>query len=191
MLEPGAHYNSGRHLISFLLLKSHVVVCSDAVKLPRYDKSAFGGAGDRADPGRWPTATPPISVVLFEGWMLGFRPVGESAAAAVDPSLPQVDRQLCSYQDAWDSFVHAWMVVEIADAAWVFNWRLQAEQQMKKSGKDGMSDEQVQQFVARYMPAYKAYLPELYAKGPTTAQKGRCLFVQIDQMRNLVAARAL
>jgi D-glycerate 3-kinase len=161
------------------------------VRIPRYNKSAFGGAGDRAPPEQWQTVKPPLKVVLFEGWMLGFRPVGASTATAVDPALPEVDRRLESYQAAWDAFVHAWLVVEVGDAAWVFNWRLEAEQKMKEAGKDGMSDQEVHAFVARYMPAYQAYLPEMYAKGPTTAQPGRCLFIQVDEKRSLVGGRAL
>ena len=123
--------------------------------------------------------------------MLGFRPVGAAAAAAVDPALPEVDRRLCSYQAAWDAFAHAWLVVEVGDPTWVFNWRLEAEQKMKAAGGDGMSDMEVHEFVARYMPAYKAYLPELYAKGPTTARPGQTLFMQVDEKRCLVGARTL
>lgn len=37
---------------------------------PRYDKSAFQGQGDRADPATWPAVEGPVDVVLFEGWML-------------------------------------------------------------------------------------------------------------------------
>lgn len=47
---------------------------------------------------------------------------------------------------------------------WVFKWRLQAEEGMRASGKPGMSDAQIADFVARFMPAYKAYLPVLYSK---------------------------
>ena len=132
-----------------------------------------------------------MSVVLFEGWMLGFRPVGDAAASAVDPALCEIERLLHSYQAAWDAFAHAWMVVEVGDPAWVFKWRLEAEHKMKEAGSDGMSDEEVQAFVARYMPAYTAYLPELYTKGPTTAQPGRTLFIQVDEKRSLVGARTL
>jgi len=46
----------------------------------------------------------------------------------------------------------------------VFKWRLEAEEAMRAGGKPGMSDAQIADFVARFMPAYKAYLPYLYAK---------------------------
>lgn len=161
------------------------------VKIPRYNKSAFGGAGDRAAPDQWQSVELPVQVVLFEGWMLGFRPVGESEACSVDPSLQEVNVRLGSYKDAWDSFAHAWLVVEVGDAAWVYNWRLEAEHKMKEAGKDGMSDEEVQKFVSRYIPAYTAYLPELYAKGPTTAKPGGCLFILVDDKRCLLDGRTL
>ena len=45
---------------------------------------------------------------------------------------------------------------------------------------------QVANFVECYMPAYKAYLPGLYAEGPTTAKAGRLLMLEIDEHRGLV-----
>jgi pantothenate kinase-related protein Tda10 len=44
-----------------------------AVRVPRYDKSQFGGRGDRAAEEGWPQVEGPLDVVLFEGWMAGFR----------------------------------------------------------------------------------------------------------------------
>lgn len=154
--------------------------------VPRYDKSAFQGRGDRADPSTWPVVTGPLELVFFEGWMSGFRPVGEAAAAAVEASLVEVDKQLAAYEAAWDSAVDAWLVIRIGDPQWVFGWRLQAEQRMRAAGKPGMTDEQIADFVSRYMPAYKAYLPGLYAAGPTTAKAGHTLIIEVDQSRSPV-----
>ena len=44
------------------------------VSLPRYNKAAHNGRGDRFDvvSGKWDTATAPLDIVLIEGWMLGF-----------------------------------------------------------------------------------------------------------------------
>lgn len=81
----------------------------------RYDKSAFQGRGDRADPSTWPVVEGPLELVFFEGWMSGFRPVGEAAAAAVEASLVEVDRRLAAYEQAWDSLVDAWLVIRIGD----------------------------------------------------------------------------
>lgn len=35
-----------------------------------------------------------MDVVLFEGWMLGFAPVSDAAAAAADPNLVAVNAAL-------------------------------------------------------------------------------------------------
>jgi hypothetical protein len=43
----------------------------------RYDKSAYSGRGDRADPSTWPTVSGPVDIVLFEGWMSGFAPASD------------------------------------------------------------------------------------------------------------------
>lgn len=81
----------------------------------RYDKSAFAGRGDRADPASWPVVSGPLELVFFEGWMLGFSPVADDAAGAVEAALQEVNRQLGPYAAAWDSLVDAWLVVRMAD----------------------------------------------------------------------------
>ncbi|KAG0607984.1 hypothetical protein M758_8G069100 [Ceratodon purpureus] len=154
------------------------------IKLPRYDKSAFAGLGDRADPSEWSKIEGPVKVVLFEGWMLGFEPEQESAVTAVDPQLAPVNKNLEAYYDAWHKMIDSWVVIEVDDPSWVFVWRLQAEIAMRADGRAGLTDEQVADFVSRYMPAYKAYLPSLYAQGPKSAKKEHTLMLQIDENRN-------
>jgi hypothetical protein len=83
--------------------------------------------GDRADPSSWPRVEGPLQVVLFEGWMLGFAPVGDSEAAAVDPALLPVNTFLRGYEAAWDSFVDAWLVVRVAQPDYAYRWRLQVQ----------------------------------------------------------------
>ncbi len=53
------------------------------VAVPRYDKSQNEGRGDRAERSCWPLVQGPIDIILFEGWMLGFSPVGEADVAKV------------------------------------------------------------------------------------------------------------
>ena len=49
--------------------------------MPSYDKSAFNGAGDQRPVSEWSTinaeGTPPIEVVVFEGWCVGFRALSD------------------------------------------------------------------------------------------------------------------
>lgn len=82
-------------------------------------------------------------MVLFEGWMLGFRPLEATDAAVVDTNLEIVNETLKGYKAAWDSFVDCWLVVKVWDPGYVFKWRLQAEQAMRASGTPGMTDAQV------------------------------------------------
>jgi pantothenate kinase-related protein Tda10 len=104
--------------------------------------------------------TGPLQVVCLEGWCLGFAPLpAAAAAAAVHPGLPAVNEALRTYAAAIESRCDAWVVVRVGDPNWVFKWRLQAEVEMRAAGKPGLTDEQVADFVARFMPAYKAYLP--------------------------------
>eukprot|EP00884_Botryococcus_braunii_P002974 jgi/Botrbrau1/12678/Bobra.67_1s0042.1 len=155
------------------------------VSVPRYDKSQYGGRGDRAPPSDWPVVNGPVDVILFEGWMLGFAPVSDQEAAAVSPDLVEVNHYLQAYKEAWDRFVDAWLVVKVADPKYVYNWRLQAEHAMRAKGKPGMTDEEVADFVDRYMPAYLGYLKGLYSHGPTSGQSGHVLMIEIGEDRSL------
>ncbi|KAF5739127.1 D-glycerate 3-kinase chloroplastic-like [Tripterygium wilfordii] len=154
------------------------------MKLPRYDKSAYGGRGDRTDPSEWPEIEGPLTVVLFEGWMLGFKPLPTEVVKAVDPQLEMVNKYLEAYHDAWDKFIGAWIVIKINNPSCVYQWRLQAEIAMREAGKPGMSDVEVEDFVSRYLPAYKAYLPTLYSEGPNGPEPEHLLVIDIDEERN-------
>lgn len=156
----------------------------EMVALPRYDKSAYQGKGDRADPSTWPKTQGPVDIVLFEGWMLGFSHVADRQAKRVDPDLPRVNAFLKGYRKAWDSYVDSWLVIKVGDPQFSFTWRLQAEQRMRASGKPAMTDEEVATFVDRFMPAYRCYLPGLYKDGPTTSTPRKLLVVEVDENRN-------
>lgn len=118
---------------------------SPPVPVPVYDKAAFGGLGDRAPQAEWRSLQGPLDVVLLEGWMLGFAPLGPAAAAATDPDLPAVDAALTGYEAALDTRAGAWLVVDAPSPACVYAWRLQAEVVMRESGRGGMTDEQVRE----------------------------------------------
>ncbi len=84
----------------------------------------------------------------------------------------------------------------MADAEWVRAWRLQAERQTRAEGRPTLSDDEVSDFVDRFMPAYVAYLPGLYARGPDGGGEGGggggggsgkkpTLVVEVDERRNV------
>lgn len=68
--------------------------------------------------------------------------------------------------------------MKTADPEMVFEWRAEAERRMRDAGRPGMSEEQVRDFCARYMPAYRAYLPGLYDRATSAERRreglGRC-----------------
>lgn len=136
------------------------------------------------DPSQWTRIEGPLDLILFEGWMLGFRPLPSEKLSSLNPHLIPINEALRAYESNWDRFVDAWLVIKVADATWVKKWRLEAEHAMIRSGKSGMSDEAIEAFVGCYLPAYEAYLPELYSKGPTTAVSGKCLIIEVDAQRS-------
>ncbi|KAF5204333.1 D-glycerate 3-kinase protein [Thalictrum thalictroides] len=180
--------NAGSHDLPFsvetLTALTKITKEGMKMKLPRYNKSAYGGKGDRADPSTWPEVEGPLTVVLFEGWMLGFKPVPMEVVKAVDPQLELVNKNLEAYYEAWDKFITSWIVIKIKDPSCVYEWRLQAEIAMRAEGKPGMSDDEIKDFVSRYFPAYKAYLPTLYSEGPNGSHPEHLLVVDIDEGRN-------
>ncbi|XP_010537944.1 PREDICTED: D-glycerate 3-kinase, chloroplastic [Tarenaya hassleriana] len=184
--------NAGSHdlELSVETLESLTKMTREGIKMkvPRYDKSAYKGRGDRADASTWPEVSGPLTVILFEGWMLGFRPLPSEVVKAVDPQLETVNKNLEAYYNAWDKYIDAWVIIKIKDPSYVYQWRLQAEIAMRQAGNPGMSDEEVRDFVSRYLPAYKAYLPTLYSEGPSGSEAGQVLVVDIDEERNPILA---
>jgi Predicted kinase len=46
--------------------------------LPQYNKSAHAGKGDRAPRSTWPIVPRPLTVLILEGWCVGFKPLTEA-----------------------------------------------------------------------------------------------------------------
>lgn len=154
------------------------------VSIPRYDKTAFEGRGDRAPKENWKqVGGGGIDVVLLEGWCLGFEPV---------PLDTLIDDDLAVVNDALSDFIRMYtrldgmLVIEIADMEWVYDWRLQAERGTRASGRPGLTDEQVVDFVSRFMPAYKQYSKPLYERPMPLFPKHE-LHIEIDENRRPVA----
>lgn len=158
---------------------------SSDIALVRYDKSSHSGRGDRAHESAWQQVKGKVDVVLFEGWMLGFRPLLDQAAQKAGEDMVAINNHLKKYPAAIDNFIDVWLVVKVTDPQFVYDWRLEAEHKSKAAGKPGMTDDQVADFVDRYMPGYIHYLPGLYSHGPTTKQPGKVLTIQIDKSRQL------
>ena len=84
------------------------------VRIPSYDKAAHNGKGDRKDPADWDVVKGPVDVVLFEGWMFGFRELPSHDAFKANKDLAEVNARLRHYVNAWDTFMDAWLVLKVS-----------------------------------------------------------------------------
>lgn len=136
------------------------------LRVPRFDKTLRGGAGDRIAP---QTLTKPVDIVLFEGWCLGVRPIAERAfATAPWPIVTVTDRKfaracnarLGAYLPLW-AYLDAVIALYPDDYRQSLRWRQEAEARARLAGKGSMSDREVADFVAYF---WRALHPELFVK---------------------------
>lgn len=181
------------------------------VHLPIFDKSLFGGEGDRST--EMVTVQAPLDVVLFEGWSVGFSPLDDQELAAryrtaeearrespeaaapaflnhslddlktVNELLQQTASQL------W-SFFTVCIQLELASLSQIYFWRLEQEHaMMARNGRIGMTDEQVKVFVDRYLPGYELWM-EGIKTGPFAQRwKGRGLSLVYGAGREVLEVR--
>jgi D-glycerate 3-kinase len=189
----------------------------EQVPIPVYDKSLHTGKGDRLSLDQWKYPKAPFDIILFEGWMLGFKPLPPKALKTFDRlDLSQVqvmNSELAAYEQElypyFDIFIH----LSPARLDQVYQWRLQQEHHMKQTrGVTGLSDEAVRIFVDTYMPAYELYLPRLdkvgfygqgyqgeklkpyeglYRADKGYSKPGRHLRLVLDQDRQVLESRSI
>ncbi|QRV98936.1 ATP-dependent kinase TDA10 [Ceratobasidium sp. AG-Ba] len=71
--QPGTHDPVlGKSILEDL---AHINEKGGEIGLPVFDKSAYGGYGDRSD--KVEILRPPVDVVILEGWCFGFQPLEE------------------------------------------------------------------------------------------------------------------
>ena len=131
--------------------------------LPRFDKSAWQGSGDRTEP----ESISHADIVLFEGWFVGVQPVDPAAfETAPLPIATDADRafartvnaNLSEYLPLW-ALLDRLLVLSPTDYRFSKQWRKQAEQRMVATGRSGMSDAEIEQFVDYF---WRSLHPELF-----------------------------
>ncbi|KAL8424406.1 hypothetical protein Efla_006838 [Eimeria flavescens] len=152
------------------------------VLLPRYDKSAGGGEGDRRkESARIDAAT--LDVFLLEGWTLGFKALPDEQLATLNLSEEEkeqmriVNMALKEY-DAVNAFVDQWLV-------------LKASLDTRRESGSGLASNEVDAFIDRLLPTYATYLPGLYGdppKGGEGVESRQCLCATLNRDRSLAAA---
>jgi D-glycerate 3-kinase len=133
------------------------------VSVPRFDKSAWQGKGDRTQP----ELVSHTDIVLFEGWFVGAHPVEPAVFETAPPPIATVaDREfartinanLAEYLPLW-ALLDRLIVLSPTDYRLSQQWRKQAEQRMIAAGRSGMSDAEVEQFVEYF---WRSLHPELF-----------------------------
>lgn len=179
---PGTHdIYLGLQILETCLQKD----LSEPILIPRFDKSAHEGEGDRAEPEEIERA----DIVLFEGWFVGVRPIAENMFSL--PSSPMTSPQdirfaqdnnerLKAYVSLWDKIDNL-LVLYPLDYRYSKEWRKQAEQKMIASGKTGMSDREIEEFVDYF---WRALHPELFITPLIKQADIVDLVIEIDKNHN-------
>ncbi|SCU97467.1 LANO_0E16116g1_1 [Lachancea nothofagi CBS 11611] len=194
----------GTHDMQLLANFMHGVQRNEgSLHIPTYDKSRFGGEGDRVNSLR--EVSLPVDLVIIEGWFLGFESTSEEKIAAMRSekntrrgeilrthslqNFIQINNSFHQYaQTLWDNSRSPSLGVVIsADVQNIYEWRQEQETHLISESGHGMSNEQVKAFVLRYMPCYEIYYP-LLKTGGNFGTRGT-LIVSIDKERDVVGLR--
>ena len=139
--------------------------CLEPILIPRFDKSLYNGIGDRVKPEPIPKA----DIVLFEGWFVGVRPIDDSVFDIPIAPIETIqdiqfakdnNERLKAYLPLWDKLDRL-LVLYPKDYRYSKQWRKEAEQKMIASGKTGMSDDQIDEFVDYF---WRSLHPELFIR---------------------------
>lgn len=161
--------------------------CQNQILVPRFDKSAYNGAGDRTDP----ESVEKPDIVLFDGWFTGVLPV---EGTIFDNNLPSpiitqkdrlfakdINKRLKEYLPLWEKLDRL-IVLYPTDYRLSKQWRKEAEQKMKASGKSGMSDAEIEDFVDYF---WRSLHPELFITPLVNNPDLVDLVVEINSDRSL------
>jgi pantothenate kinase-related protein Tda10 len=181
------------------------------IELPIFDKSAFGGEGDRSR--STISIETPIDVFVLEGWSMGFqalrreeliqryeeaRSIHVQHPASTPPtflshslqSLIQVNEYLLTASDILYPPFSLLVQIRPESYAYVYAWRLQQERQLIATRGTGMSDAQVEEFVRRYMPGYELWAHvggNTDGQNETSLWSGKSLVLWFGKERELVS----
>ena len=75
----------------------HALKSGLQIRIPRYDKSAFSGEGDRVEEIQWDLSPKDVKVVIFEGWCVGFRPLPQDDMRSLWESAVRRSKEQSDY----------------------------------------------------------------------------------------------
>lgn len=135
----------------------------EPAQIPRFDKSAWDGMGDRTHP----EAVTRADIVLFEGWFVGVRPIDPQAFDHAPPPIVtpsdrafarDMNQRLQDYLPLWN-WLDRLIILHPSDYRLSQQWRRQAEARMVATGRSGMAAIEVDEFVEYF---WKSLHPELF-----------------------------
>lgn len=165
--------------------------------IPTYDKSAFGGAGDRAPEEEWTKIDEPVDIVVLEGWFNGYTPIadGRDIEAVYNKSprlqkynledLYTLNAELDTYIKLW-GFVNVDIFYDTDSVENVYTWRVEQEHELIDKKGTGMTDEQVRAFIDRYMVVYELYFKDFVDYGVSSLPKGKHLRMKLNLDRDII-----
>ncbi|KAL8775363.1 MAG: hypothetical protein Q9209_000371 [Squamulea sp. 1 TL-2023] len=150
--------------------------------IPSYDKSAFNGQGDRKPRDQWTQVNKngqqPVRLVILEGWCLGFRALNDAQLTACWTDAVKQCTQGSHYRgrlghnrledvllinealkgyDALTDQLDALIHLDAEDPQYVYEWRLEQEDQLRRERGSGMTNAEVANFVDGYYPSYELF----------------------------------
>ena len=137
----------------------------ESLRIPKYDKSAFNGLGDRMNTEKWPTVRGPLDVILFEGWTLGFSQIEDFDNQ--DVALTDINARVKNYEP-WNHMLDAFILLNPNELEYFLKWRVEAEANRRLAGEDGLSPEAADAYARLFIPCYEAFLPRLRENPPIT-----------------------
>lgn len=219
--QPGTHDEElARRFFLGLAGESDV---KDVIPWPTYDKSLNGGQGGRVPEDKWERVPldPPIDVLIFEGWCLGFEPLGDTevsqkwnealkrkcdaaggsfaTATLADHSLEDlllINENLRRYCETFlnPARFNGFLHLDTDNLVNVYHWRIDQERQLRKR-KPGMSDDEVVEFVRGYMPSYELFLRRLQTNSlfanSAVESRRKHIRVMLDDQRNVTSVAEL
>lgn len=205
---PGTHdLHFARTTLDAIINCNHGT--TDRIQLPIFDKSAFNGEGDRS--ALTISIETPIDVMILEGWSMGFQALGRDelcrkyeqvrllhTRGQISPppaflshtleSLIQVNEYLLATSEILYPPFSLLIQIRPESYSYVYAWRLQQEHQLIATRGTGMSDAQVEEFVARYMPGYELWTGECMQKEQAGSMwKGKSLVLRYGREREIVS----
>jgi D-glycerate 3-kinase len=146
--------------------------------VPRYDKSLYGGEGDRSKTEVEWIYSESIDVIILEGWFLGFIPIDDQLID-VEYTESEPTSVLRKYKiddilevnDYLKRYTPLWNLVDVSifystdDITNVVRWRTEQEHELIKLKGEGMADEEIKKFLQRYMVVYELYYKNFVSRG--------------------------